>query len=205
MAFTVLTTRVAQPGRGDALIAAILANWQTSHLPHSRTAWVLQGRQDRDRILVLSEWEDRQAFMQRPRVVETSPALALCLHTTRLPLQRLHFYEEMGSRKRRFTCHRLTFPHAQRAQVLHLLQAEKLPRLRPQPELLLRYLYAVVDEPGQFVVLQGWTNGAAWEEARRVIAPVYAAATAAGLDLRDEAFVGRVRGEWDGAERRWRD
>jgi quinol monooxygenase YgiN len=205
MVVTVLSTRVAQPGAGDSLVAAILARWQTSPRAHSRAAWVLQGRLDRDRIVIVSEWETPQALAQRPHFLESSPDLARCVRAyTRLTLQRLHFWEDMGTRACLFTCHRLTFPPPQRAQVLHLLQEEKLARLRALPALVLRYLYAVDDEPGEFVVLQGWAHQAAWEEARQRVAPVWAAEEA-GLDLRNEPFVGCTRGEWDGVAHRWVD
>jgi hypothetical protein len=205
MAFTVLTSRMAQPGEGDTLIAAILAGWQASQRPHSRLAWVLQERRVRDHILVLSEWDDAQAFAQRPRVLESTPGLAQRVRScSRLTLQRLHFFEDMGVRACTVTCHRLSFPPPYRGQVLRLLQEEKLPRLRALPALVLRFLYAVVDQPGQFVVVQGWTRRSAWAEAHPRFAPVMATA-AAQFEWRDEQFVGRTRGEWDGEAHRWLD
>jgi quinol monooxygenase YgiN len=196
MSVTVVLRLQARPSQVDALLAAGTALYRSAlQAGLLRAVRALRGLNDPDCVLVLGEWQTREAYWaSREQQQAGAGMVALCVK----PPQR-HFFEPLGyyedlSRQAEVMAAAFIHLPAPPPEFADYLLHEGRRLTADAPGLVYRYAYGDADNPCHFLVCHGWASGADWERFRLERLPlVTAAASAHGATL--EPFAGQTHAD----------
>lgn len=199
MRITVMTRRLALPGREHALLVAMRS--QMAQISPERQAeesgQVFQGLLDPRQTLYLATWPSREAYAghleQGPIDARLDP---LCAEPPRrYLLRRWVAYQNPRARATAVECVTVACPPGQHEILRTFLLRESGPRIRTQPGFCYRRIFQDLDTPDHLVIVRGWESPADWQRFRQDVEPaIDTAGQSIGAEL--ERFVGVMHREF---------
>jgi quinol monooxygenase YgiN len=172
---TVAVRRHARRGQGAELVAiATRLLQQSAERGESLgSAWVVQSLSNADDVVVISDWDSREAYWESLRREDAMPQLdALSVGTPhRHFLQQLSRDERPGQHLAVLDCALLLTPPGATDRLITYMQDVARPSVLNAPGFVLRYLGQDEDEPAQLLLVRGWDSLEALEDYRLDVAP----------------------------------
>ncbi|HEY7066892.1 MAG TPA: antibiotic biosynthesis monooxygenase [Chloroflexota bacterium] len=199
MSVTVVLRLRARPGQADAVLAAGTALYQRALQARTLQAVrVLQGLADPDDVLVLGEWQKREAYWAARAADQAGDEIvALCAGPPqRYFFDRLGYYEDMSRRAWMVAAAFMRAPAATAAAFAAFLTRDGRQFTADAPGLVYRYVYQDADDPTHFLLSIGLASQPDWEHFQQALAPPIQAAVAARGGTLDP-FAGRAQVDTD--------
>jgi heme-degrading monooxygenase HmoA len=200
VSIAVVTRRLARPGLGAQLVAALVALPDATSHGGWQQARVFQDIDRPDIVLLLHYWATEADYAAHARQWSPPALDELCVAPAlRRVYHRLAAYRTPGAPPAHvmsYLQHR--FPAAARGAVLQFLRDVAGPAVQAQPGLVSRELYAALDEDDRIFALHGWASRAAWDHWLEESAPLLRPGLQElGCTIR--RFILRTRGELERA------
>jgi quinol monooxygenase YgiN len=170
-----VTQRQARSGQEAALVEAAsrlfgeVGTWSPARL----RLRLFQGRDRPGVLLILSDWQSREATSKYLQRIDHLPQLdRYCSGVAeRGFFHQLSGHDGISGRAVAATCTLVQCPRAAMPAVLSFLLEVSGPTLRAQPGLVVRDLYQNADKPNCFLAVRGWDSLAAPDDSYSTLAP----------------------------------
>jgi quinol monooxygenase YgiN len=196
----VAVRRRARPGHGAELVATAtrLLERSAGRGGSLGSAWVLQSLSDADDVVVISDWDSREAYWESLRQDDAMQQLdALSIGTPHR-----HFFRQLSRDERPhhelgvLDCALLQTSASGSERLITYMQNVGRPSVLNAPGFVLRYLGQDEDEPTRLLLVRGWNSLEALEDFRLDVAPRFEAEWI-HLGATVERFMGYARAELD--------